>query len=133
MNTDTGEFRPISSDNPVKPDEMVISDEDRKRLEQFPPEQRADELRRINMERLRALEAHHGPEEAERQKATYPDPEDSHYAEKVAIAYKAMTDALLAPPPKTLEQKDLELKQAADKAKRRKRAKAAKKSKQKNR
>jgi hypothetical protein len=77
---DDGSIRPITSDNPIKSDEIELTEADKERLEKFPPEERHAELQRMHMERLRVLEEMHHE----------PDPDH-----KVEEAYQLMKDALL--------------------------------------
>lgn len=114
---DDGAIRgPITSDDPIKPDEIELTEADKKRLEEFPAEERHAELERMNLERLQALEeAHHAPD----------------HTPEVEALYQQMKDALLGVDRKTKQAiaKRARQKQAKKKAKK----KAAEASRRKNR
>lgn len=134
---DDGTIRAIDSDHPVKVDEMLLTEADKERLEGLPPEDRHEELKRMNEDRLRALskvEYEAIVVDAGNRVATEDPPQsvDTDYDQKVAIAYNLMRDALLGPTP---VEKAAVIKGVDAKAKARKKSKrkAADKSKRNNR
>lgn len=102
--------RPVTADDPLRADEIELTQKDVERLERMSPEEALEEKQRLLKNRVRAVaESVHDPLEDE----------------KAELVYQALFKALFPPDPPAPKSKA--------KAKKRNRDKAAKKSRQRNR